>query len=262
MSQQKPTSQPDAPRDFLTILEDSGIIEHFEELRQRLIRSVFAIVGATIVALIFTPQIIGYLAGPYEGDLIILTPTGSVVMYFRVALMSGAILAMPLVTHQIFMFFLPAAESELGPEQTRKNKRIMWLALLSTTTFFVLGVAFAWFVMVPNALFFLQTFQEDVFTDQWTAEEYFSFLTAVLFWIGVAFEMPIIFFVLGRFGVVNHRQLIEQWRLAVVIITIAAALITPTIDPFNMLLVMGPLLVLYALSIVLVRFAVRQQTVN
>lgn len=230
-----------------------GLFEHFDELRSRLMRSLIAIVAATTISAIFTGQIITYLAGPYDGDLIILTPTGSVVMYFRVALMAGGILSIPYVTYQLFMFILPGL--------TRAEKRWVYMSIPATTLFFLLGVAFAWFAMVPNALYFLQTFQDDVFTDQWTAQEYFSFLTAVLFWIGVAFEMPIVFFVLGRLGVVNHRQLIEQWRLAVVVITIAAALITPTVDPFNMLLVMGPLLVLYALSILLVRFAVKRRSI-
>lgn len=252
MSQQLTPPQPDdIPSEILTSLTEMGLFEHFNELRVRLFRSVIAIVVMTIFSAIFTGTIITYLAGPYDGDLIILTPTGSVVMYFRVALMAGAIFSVPYVTYQLFMFILPGL--------TRDEKRWVYMAIPATTLFFMIGVAFAWFVMVPNALYFLQTFQDDVFTDQWTAQEYFSFLTAVLFWIGVAFEMPIVFFVLGRLGVVNHRQLIEQWRLAVVIITIAAALITPTVDPFNMLLVMAPLLVLYALSIVLVVFAGRQR---
>lgn len=253
MAQQLPTPQSDESSDILTSIAEMGVFEHFDELRARLMRTLIAIVIATLLSAIFTGQIITYLAGPYDGDLIILTPTGSVVMYFRVALMAGGILSIPYVTYQLFMFILPGL--------TRQEKRWVYMAIPATTLFFMIGVAFAWFVMVPNALFFLQTFQDDVFTDQWTAQEYFSFLTAVLFWIGVAFEMPIVFFVLGRLGVVNHRQLIEQWRLAVVIITIAAALITPTVDPFNMLLVMGPLLVLYALSIVLVRFAVKRRNI-
>lgn len=228
-----------------------SFLEHFEELRQRLFRALGALIVTTILASLFTTPIIKYLAGPYEGDLIILTPTGSVVMYFKVALMSGAIVAIPFITYQLFMFILPAL--------TDKEKRWVYLSLPATTVFFLVGVAFAWFVMVPSALGFLQTFQDEVFTDQWTAQEYFSFLTAILFWIGAAFEMPVVFFVLARMGVVQPDLLIDNWRIAVVIITVAAAVITPTVDPFNMLLVMAPLLVLYGLSILLVSLAARQR---
>lgn len=226
-----------------------GFFEHFNELRVRLFRALLALIVTTILSSIFTGHIIEYLAQPYRGDLIILNPTGSVVMYFRVALMAGGILAIPYITYQLLMFIMPGL--------TAKERRWILLALPATTGFFLLGVAFAWFIMVPNALRFLQDFQDEVFVDQWTAQEYFSFLTSVLFWIGVAFEMPIIFFVLARMGLVGPRFLIQNWRIATVIITIVAAVITPTVDPFNMLLVMAPLLVLYGLSIVLVSMAAR-----
>lgn len=103
--------------------------------------------------------------------------------------------------------------------------------------------------MVPAALGFLQDFESEIFKAEWTAERYISFLTSILFWIGVAFEMPVVVFVLARLGIVGPQPLIRNWRLAVVLITVAAALITPTVDPFNMLLVIAPLIVLYLLSI-------------
>lgn len=233
---------------------EMSFFDHFEELRQRLFKAILALVVTTILASIFAGSIIQYLAQPYDGDLIILTPTGSVVMYFKVALMSGAILAIPYITYQLFMFIVPGLEA--------KERRWVLMALPATTACFLIGVLFAWFVMVPNALYFLQTFQDDVFVDQWTAQEYFSFLTTLLFWIGVAFEMPVVFFVLGRLGVVRHQTLVNQWRLAVVAITFMAAIITPTVDPFNMLLVMAPLLVLYIISIFLVRIANRRAIIK
>ena len=96
---------------------------------------------------------------------------------------------------------------------------------------------------------FLQEFEGDVFRAGWTAELYIAFLTSLLFWIGVAFELPVVVFVLARLGILGPRPLIRNWRLAVVIMTVVAAVITPTVDPFNMLLVTAPLLVLYLISI-------------
>ena len=109
--------------------------------------------------------------------------------------------------------------------------------------------------MVPAALGFLQDFESEIFRAQWTAERYIAFLTSLLFWIGVAFEMPVVVFVLARLGIVGPQPLLRNWRLAVVLICIAAAMITPTVDPFNMLLVIAPLLVLYLLSIGLAMIA-------
>ncbi|MBI5928132.1 MAG: twin-arginine translocase subunit TatC [Chloroflexi bacterium] len=227
-----------------------SFFEHLEELRSRLLRSIFALIIGVAIAAVFTGDILKYLASPYEHRLTNPSPTGAVVMYFRVALMSGAILAIPYITYQLFMF--------VAPGLTKKERSWIYLALPATTGFFLLGVSFAWFIMAPAAFGFLQTFQSDVFQDQWFAEEYFKFLTSLLFWIGVAFEMPVFMFVLARLGLIGPKVLIRNWRFAVVAITIIAAIITPTVDPFNMLLVTAPLLMLYVLSIGLVAIAARR----
>lgn len=224
--------------------------EHLDELRSRLLRSIIVLVAAIVVAGIFTPQIIDYLREPYGRPLQILEPTGSVVIYFRVALMSGGILAIPFLTYQLFMF--------IAPGLTPREKNWVRLAIPAATGFFLLGVAFAWFIMLPAAFDFLAEFGGGSFETQWTAQSYFAFLTAVLFWLGVAFEMPIVFFVLARLGLVRPGTLIRSWRFAVVAIVVVAAVITPTVDPFNLLLVTAPLLGLYIISIFLVAVAARR----
>jgi sec-independent protein translocase protein TatC len=188
-----------------------------------------------------------YLIKPYGTQLQILGPTESIVIYFRVALLAGAIFAIPYITFQLFMF--------IAPGLTRKEKRWIYLALPATTALFLTGVAFAWFIMVPAALGFLQNFESDIFRPEWTAERYIAFLTSLLFWIGVSFELPVVVFVLARLGIMGPQPLMHNWRLAVVIITIVAAVITPTVDPFNMLLVTAPLLALYVISIGLAAIA-------
>ncbi len=217
------------------------LLDHLNELRSRLIRSMIALAVGVLLAAVFTGELLSYLIRPYGTELQVLGPTESVVMYFRVALLAGAIFAIPYITYQLFMFIAPGLK--------RREKRWILLALPATTGLFLTGVAFAWFIMVPAALGFLQDFESDVFKAEWTAERYIAFLTSLLFWIGVAFELPVVVFVLARLGILGPGPLIRNWRLAVVLITVVAALITPTVDPFNMILVIAPLLVLYVLSI-------------
>ncbi|HEX3053954.1 MAG TPA: twin-arginine translocase subunit TatC [Aggregatilineaceae bacterium] len=217
------------------------LMEHLIELRKRLFRAILALIAGIVFSAFFTDQILRYLIRPYGTELQVLGPTESVVIYFRVALLAGAIMAMPFVTLQLFLF--------IAPGLTRKEKRWVYLSLPATTLLFLVGVSFAWFIMVPAALDFLQNFESGVFKPEWTAERYIAFLTSLLFWIGVAFEMPVVIFVLARLGLVGPRPLIQNWRLAVVVIAVIAALITPTVDPFNMLLVIAPLLILYLLSV-------------
>jgi sec-independent protein translocase protein TatC len=202
---------------------------------------VAALAIGVLLAVVFTERLLKYLITPYGTELQVLGPTESVVIYFRVALLAGAILAMPYITLQLFLF--------VAPGLTRKEKRWIYLALPATTGLFLVGVAFAWFIMVPAALGFLQDFQSEVFRAEWTADRYIAFLTSILFWIGVAFELPVVVFVLARLGIMGPRPLMRNWRLAVVLMTIVAALITPTVDPFNMLLVIAPLIMLYLISI-------------
>jgi sec-independent protein translocase protein TatC len=221
------------------------ILEHLDELRERLTKAVLALVAGTLVGLVFAGDVIEYLLIPNAGEPVnVLGPTGSVVNYFRVSLLVGAILAIPVMTYQILMFVLPGL--------TRKEKRILLLSLPAITLLFLIGVAFAWFVLTPPALSFLKGFQPHIFRPEWVADEYLGFVTALLFWMGVAFETPLVFFVLALLGIVSPAGLLNNWRVAIVGAAVAAAFITPTVDPVNMMLVMGPLLALYALSIVLV----------
>lgn len=226
--------------------------DHLEELRSRLIRVLIALAVAMALSSLVVEPLLEYLITPCDCRLQLLSPTEGVIMYFRVLLMTGAILIIPYITYQVWMFVLPALEP--------KEKRSILMALPVTTLLFLLGVAFAWFVMIPTAIPFLQNFLGDVFRAEWTANEYIAFLTSLLFWMGVAFEMPVIFFVLARMGFVGPQHLIANWRFAVVGMTIIAAIITPTVDPFNMLIVVAPLMVLYILSIFLTAIAYRQRT--
>lgn len=220
------------------------LFDHFNELRARLVKSALGVVVGTIIGMIVAPQVIAYLQQPYGRAFTVLGPTGSVVAYFRVALMIGAILAVPLVTYQGLMFVIPGLKA--------RERRLIFRAIPATTLLFLIGAAFAWFVLTPPALGFLAGFQPTLFEPEWTADLYLGFVTALIFWMGVAFETPLVFFILALLGIVTPQALIQNWRIAIVVAAVAAALITPTVDPVNMALVMGPLLVLYVLSIFLV----------
>ncbi len=230
-----------------------GFFEHLDELRQRLTRAVFSLVVGTVVGVLFADRVLILLQEPFcripsvdNCELVILDPTGNILIYFKVALMVGGILSIPMVTYQLLMFILPGL--------TSKERRYVLLSIPATTALFIIGVFFAWRILMPPALGFLEGFQADIFEPEWTADGYISFVTSLLFWMGVAFQTPLIFFLISLLGLVSAGTLVRQWRVAIVGASIAAALITPTIDPVNMFLVMAPLLTLYSLSIVLVFF--------
>jgi sec-independent protein translocase protein TatC len=129
------------------------------------------------------------------------------------------------------------------------------LAIPLIAIFFVGGKAFAFYGMMPTALPFLLEFMG--MNPQVRPASYISFVTNLMFWIGVIFEFPLIIYVLASIGIVNQKMLLDQWRLAVVVIAVMAATITPTIDPISMTLVMAPMIFLYFISIGLAYLARR-----
>ncbi len=228
-----------------------GFFEHLGELRDRFIRAAISLVIGTIIGFALAGNALEVLRQPYcmirgvqSCELLIIDPTGTIIVYFRVALMIGGILSIPMITYQFLMFILPGL--------TKREKRYVLLSIPATTVLFLIGTTFSWFILMPPALGFLEGFQPTIFEPEWTADLYLSFVTSLIFWMGVAFQTPLIFFLVSLLGFVGAGTLIRQWRVAIVGASIAAALITPTIDPVNMFLVMAPLLTLYALSIVLV----------
>ncbi len=235
--------------------EDDGngarmsFFEHLDELRQRVFKAVLALVVCSGVGVAVATPVLEYLQKPYGQQFLIIDPTGGVIEYFRVALLVGGILSIPVITYQVLMFVVPGL--------THKEQRYLLYSIPPITLLFLVGVAFAWFILIPPALSFLSNFQPELFKTDWTADRYLAFVTSLLFWMGVAFETPLIFFVFSLLGFVTARPLIKNWRIAVVISSIVAAVITPTIDPVNMFLVMGPLMGLYLLSIVLVIIGTR-----
>ncbi len=224
------------------------LMEHLKELRTRLIRAFIALFITTAISFAFAKQVFVILLAPLgEGTVQALRPTESLGNYMKVALLCGIILAMPFLVYQIGRF--------LAPGLTKNEKRYLFLLVPGATLCFVTGVAFAYFIMLPAAIPFLQGFLSDIVEQNWAIGEYLSFVTSLLFWIGVAFELPLFVYFLAKLGVIDAQTLSKNRKYALIAIAVLAAVITPTVDPLNMALVMGPLIVLYEIGILLAKLA-------
>lgn len=235
---------------------NQSILEHLNDLRVRLTWAAVALIVATVISFIFAEQILNFLMRPYNASVIggatlqTLRPTEGIETFFKVALLSGAIIAMPIILYQFWLF--------ISPGLTDQEKKYVYIFIPSALVLFLLGIAFAWFILAPAAIFFLANFMTNIFKTDWTGQEYISFVTRMLFWMGVAFELPIVVYFVARVGIITAEWLRSQWRFAIVGVAVLAAMITPSIDPVTMLLTMAPLLVLYLLSIVLAKVGQRQ----
>ncbi|WP_049784849.1 MULTISPECIES: twin-arginine translocase subunit TatC [Anaerolinea] len=227
--------------------KEMAIWDHINELRSRLLKALFSLIVTTLLSFMFSQYAIEILARPIGGikNVVSIEVTENVGVFMRVSLLSGFILALPYILYQIFAFIVPG----LLPHE----KRILFTVIPIASILFISGVAFSYFVMLPAAIPFLVSFlgvQSFI-----RLSNYINFVTNLMFWIGVSFETPLIVFVLAKFKIVNSRMLLAQWRYAIVIIAVIAAMITPTVDPVNMGLLMAPLFALYLLSVFFARFA-------
>lgn len=226
------------------------LLQHLNELRERGFKAFAAVLLTTLASFIFAPQLIDFLATPIGGKeaLVSIEVTENISIFMRVSLLCGIALGMPIVVYQAFRFVLPGLKA--------KERSWLLLGVPFATILFLTGIAFTWFVMLPTAIPFLVNFMG--ITTQVRPANYFEFITKLMFWIGLSFEMPLIIFLLAKLKFVTAAQLAHGWRYAVVAIALVGAVVTPTVDPVNMLLVMLPLLGLYVVSIFLAAFAGRE----
>jgi len=233
-----------------TIENPKALLPHIYALRKHLLRAVLAIAIATALSFLFVHDILSFLAKPMAGgidELIAIDVTENVGTVMRVTLLSGFTIALPYVIFEIWLFIAPAL---------RVRSRIKGIiAIPVAILLFVGGMAFAFFVMLPTALPFLFNFMG--LTTQPRPSSYYNFVTLIMFWIGVTFEFPLVIFLLANLGLIKAKAFASQWKLAIVIIAILAAAITPTVDPVNMGLVMAPMIILYFISIGLAYIAER-----
>jgi sec-independent protein translocase protein TatC len=224
------------------------IFEHLNEIRQRLIKVSLAVAITTGLCLVFTTQIMELLLVPSGGiKPIFLKPTEMFLTYMKVGLIAGVCLAMPVIVYQLMRFLAPG----LKPEE----KKWLYTLVPGVTAFFIAGVAFAYFAMLPFALKYLLTFGGDLVEAKWTISEYISFVTTLLLWVGISFETPMIIFFLAKLKIVDAKKLSGYRKYAIVGAFVAAAIITPTPDPFNQTMVAVPIILLYELGIIMARFA-------
>ena len=245
----EPEDEP-LPDTFAKTMENPmGLMEHIGALRKHLLRAVVFMAITTVFSFIFTAQIIDLLAKPIGGieGLQAIDVTESVGTFMRVALLCGFALALPYIAFELWLFAAPGL--------SKRSRLIGLFAIPLVVLFFMGGIAFAYFGMLPTALPFLLNFMG--ITTIPRPSTYIGFVTSLMFWIGIAFEFPLVIYVLASMNVFQAKTLAHQWRLALVIIAVMAAAITPTVDPINMSLVMGPLIVLFILSIGLAFLAQR-----
>lgn len=229
------------------------LMEHLRELRNRVFVSALAVILGMVLCLYFYEWILDFLTAPApdvknpdgtEGELRLasFSPLDRISVIFKIGLYGGLIMASPVVIYEIMAFILPGL--------TPREKRLVLPGLLGIVSFLVGGMAFAYYIILPASLDFLLGLSEDQFVTLIGAKQYIDFVTRIIFWVGISFELPMVIAIAAKLGLVRARQLLGFWRYAIVIVFVIAAIVTPTPDPLTQSLVAGPLLILYFVGIV------------
>jgi sec-independent protein translocase protein TatC len=230
------------------------IMRHLRELRDRIFKSLIAVVITTALAFIFANQIFQILLLPAGNNIHLqaIELVENIAVYFKVCLVAGIIVAMPFLVYQFFAF--------VAPGLTKREKWYVFRIVPGITVMFLIGVAFAYFVALPPALGFLFNFMSNIAEPQIRISNYIDVVTRLILAVGLVFETPIIIMFLARMGLVSPQWLAKRRKIWIVFAFVIAAIITPTFDPINQTIVAVPLIVLLELSILLARVVYKKRT--
>lgn len=231
--------------DVPEVFEEMTLSEHLFELRDRIMKIVIALVISMVVGFYFAGGILVDLKNKAnaQGGLDVRSPTDSLTLTFKVAFYVALAIIMPLIVYQVVAF--------LAPGLTRKEKRVLFSALPFVSILFVGGVAYAYWVAAPRALYFLSNWNVLAFSWQPDGPEVISFFLTLMIGLGLAFQLPVIMFILAKIGIVTAQKM-RQWRkYAYLVLCVLSAVITPSTDPFNMAIVAIPLVILYEFGLII-----------
>jgi sec-independent protein translocase protein TatC len=234
--------------------EGMNFLDHLEELRGRLIKTIIAVILCAVPCAIYWNKIFTVLmvyplryANP-KPHLIFTAPAEAIILSMKIALVGGVVLAVPFIFYQLWAFVSPGLYG--------KEKKLVLPIVISSSLSFFLGIGFA-YMIIPLMIKVLASFGGGVLEPYFKASEYISFLIKISLAFGLIFELPVICYVLTKMGIVGPKFLISKIRHAVVLIFVVAAVLTPP-DVLSMLFLAAPLFVIYGVSI-LVSFLAQER---
>lgn len=248
------TSQTELPAIRQGEEEDAGkmsLFEHLADLRKRLIYSAIAIgvgfligfaVSKSVINIVMQPMVLALKEAHFPPKLIYTAPAGPINLLISLGFYLGIVIALPVVLYQIWLF--------IAPGLYKHERKAVSSFILSSVFLFLAGIAFGYFILLPYVLKFLIGFEGSLpLQPMIDINEYFDLILIVMVGLGVIFELPVLIFVLSMFGIVTPQWLWKNIRYAILIITILAAIVTPTPDATTMLVFMSPMLGLYFVGI-------------
>ena len=240
--------------------EDEGMemsfLDHLEELRWRIIYSLIGLIVGAILCWIFIDFLVdNILLIPAKNvgvKLQNLRPFGQLLLYMQIAIIGGVIVSLPNLFYQLWKFISPAL---------RKKERKYISAIVAFSSFcFILGIVFAYFLMIPFSLRFAASFGSKTIENNFAIDEYFNIIISIMLAAGVVFELPMVSFFLSKLGILTPKFMRRFRKHSIVVIFILSALLTPGTDPVSQIILAVPLVLLYEISILVSKFAQKKKS--
>ena len=247
--QNPPSKNPNPSPEDESSGKQMSFLEHLEELRLRLLRSIYSFIIGTGICFYFRDPIYAYLARPLTDalhtlnlpeKLVYTNPVDPFNLYIKLSIMAGIFLASPFILWQFWLF--------ISPGLYRNEKKYVWPFVFLTSGLFISGGFFAYKLALPKALEFLVEFGHQ-FQPMVTINEYWDLAMSIMLGVGIVFELPVVILLLSIFGIVTPKFLLKNFRYAVLVTAVVAAAIVPTNDMASIFVVWIPLVGLYVISI-------------
>jgi sec-independent protein translocase protein TatC len=229
---------------------DQSVIEHLEELRSRLIRTLAAFLVAMAAAFIYVRDIYNWLARDVDEKLVVLGPSDVMWVYLVLSGVVGIAVTLPVAAYQVWKFVQPALPSQA--------QRVALVLIPCISLLFLIGIAFGYFILFPMVLGFMEKMAGDEFLTMYTAQKYFTFMIHMTVPFGFLFEMPAAVMFLTKIGILNPARLAKARKLSYLILAVVAITITPP-DIMSDIIVIVPLFLLYEISITISKVVYRKQ---
>ncbi len=244
--------------------KEMPFLDHLEELRWRLLKAIVTIIVCAIGVYFFSDQILSILIAPYNDamthlnksnvqQLIFLTPTGGFMIHIKLSVFSGIFIGLPVIFYQLWKFVVPGL--------MKKERKYIPIVVFFSTACFVLGAFFCYYIVIRLGLRFLLGFETSDLVATISINEYLQFVTMLILVFGLIFELPILSYFLTKIGILTPEFMRRYRRHGIVIMIILAAIVTPP-DIFTQLLLAGPLVLLYEISILVSKMVISKDDNN
>lgn len=226
-----------------------SLIDHLQELRRRLIIIIISVAIGSTACYFFAADLVHLITAP-AGKLYYMNPAEAFFAYLRVSFFAGFLLALPIVLYQIWAFIVPAL--------TNQERKVSVILVPTSVVLFFVGLAFSYYFVLPAGIKFFMGFATEELQPLFSLGQYLSFVISFLLPFGFIFELPLFILVLAKLGVIDSKMLVAKRKIVLVMTFVIGAVISPTPDVFSQTMIAVPMLILYEISILVVKYLLRK----